>query len=87
MNHPGILLRMKNVPNTPTPTSIMFGPTERAVLAIPVATSLSPEMIEESNVNPSAVIFFAVFVFVKGFLCKEIDTKKEEALHFLLYFD
>lgn len=54
---------MKNVPNTPTPTSIMLGPTERAVLAIPVATSFNPVTIDSSRVNPAEVIFvFVVFV-------------------------
>lgn len=54
---------MKNVPNTPTPTSMMFGPTERAVLAIPVATSFNPVIIDSSRVNPAEVIFvFVVFV-------------------------
>lgn len=73
LNHPGILLRMKNVPNTPTPTSMMFGPTERAVLAIPVATSFNPVIIDSSRVNPAEVIFvFVVFVFKSS--CKRYNS-------------
>ena len=64
---------MKNVPNTPTPTSIMLGPTERAVLAIPVATSFNPVIIDSSRVNPAEVIFvFVVFVFKSS--CKRYNS-------------
>lgn len=65
---------MKNVPNTPTPTSIMLGPTERAVLAIPVATSFNPVTIDSSRVNPAEVIFvFVVFVFKSS--CKRYKKR------------
>lgn len=65
---------MKNVPNTPTPTSIMLGPTERAVLAIPVATSFNPVIIDSSRVNPAEVIFvFVVFVFKSS--CKRYKKR------------
>lgn len=61
----------------------MLGATLSTVFAIPVATSLSPVIIESSSANPEAVIFVFVFIFVKV-LARDIE--KEESSHFLLYF-